>query len=190
MAISEKVPVRLNEEQRRTLHRITKTGTHPSAMLRRAQILLKSDADGPDGWSDKRTGKTLGCSFMTVRRVRQQFDNEKGARHYFKKVPGTISEITISQISSYLAEGVTACVTREGVWDWGNPQPYTSVQCPNNEKGARHYFKKVPGTFFGVSDKAAGYGLKAKSIKVQRFISRCETDEGRPPARKRCQAPF
>jgi len=71
MAISEKVPVRLNEEQRRTLHRITKTGTHPSAMLRRAQILLKSDADGPDGWSDKRTGKTLGCSFMTVRRVRQ-----------------------------------------------------------------------------------------------------------------------
>jgi transposase len=73
MAISEKMPVQLNEEQRRTLHRITKTGTHPSAMLRRAQILLKSDANGPDGWSDKRIGETLGCSFMTVRRVRQQF---------------------------------------------------------------------------------------------------------------------
>lgn len=73
MAISEKVPVRLNEEQRRILHRITKTGTHPSAMLRRAQILLKSDVDGSDRWSDKRIGKTLGCSFMTVRRVRQQF---------------------------------------------------------------------------------------------------------------------
>jgi transposase len=76
MAISEKVPVRLNEEQRRALHRITKTGVHPSATLRRAQILLKSDVDGPDGWSDQRTGKTLGCSFMTVRRVRQQFAAE------------------------------------------------------------------------------------------------------------------
>lgn len=76
MAISEKVPVRLDEGQRRTLHRITRTGTHPSAMLRRAQILLKSDADGPDVWSDMRIGKTLGCSFMTVRRVRQQFAQE------------------------------------------------------------------------------------------------------------------
>src|ERR1700677_2531251 len=73
MALSEQVPVRLNEDQRRALNRITKTGMHPSAMLRRAQILLKSDADGPDGWSDKRIGETLGCSFMTVRRVRQQF---------------------------------------------------------------------------------------------------------------------
>ena len=76
MAIFEKVPVRLNEEQRQTLRRIIKTGTHPSAMLRRAQILLKSDADGTEGWSDKRIGKTLGCSFMTVRRVRQQFAME------------------------------------------------------------------------------------------------------------------
>ncbi len=76
MAIKEKVPVRLGEEQRRTLQRITRTGRHPAAMLRRAQILLKSDADGPDRWSDTRIGKTLGCSFMTVRRVRQQFAGE------------------------------------------------------------------------------------------------------------------
>ena len=76
MAISEKVPVGLNEKQRRTLNRITKMGTHPSLMLRRAQILLKSDADGPDRWGDRRIGKTLGCSFMTVRRVRQQFATE------------------------------------------------------------------------------------------------------------------
>jgi transposase len=65
--------VRLTEEQRKTLTRLVRTGTHPSAMLRRAQVLLKADADGPDGWSDTRIGKTLGCSSMTVRRVRQQF---------------------------------------------------------------------------------------------------------------------
>src|SRR5580658_3717611 len=73
MALSDKVSVRLNDEQRQTLQRIAKTGTHPSAMVRRAQILLKSDAGGPDRWSDKQIGKTFGCSFMTARRIRQQF---------------------------------------------------------------------------------------------------------------------
>ena len=73
MVSPRKVIVRLSEEQRKTLTRIVRTGTHPAAMLRRAQVLLKADADGPDGWSDMRIGKALGCSFMTVRRVRQQF---------------------------------------------------------------------------------------------------------------------
>lgn len=45
-------------------------------MIRRAQILLKADANDPDAWSDTRIGKTPGCSFMTVRRVRLQFGAE------------------------------------------------------------------------------------------------------------------
>jgi transposase len=68
-----KISVRLDGHQRRVLAQLARTGTHPSAQVRRAQILLKADADGPDAWSDTRIGKTLGCSFMTVRRVRQQF---------------------------------------------------------------------------------------------------------------------
>jgi transposase len=68
-----KVSVYLNDHQREVLHRLVRTGIHPSARVRRAQILLKADVDGPDVWSDTRIGKTLGCSFMTVRRVRQQF---------------------------------------------------------------------------------------------------------------------
>ncbi len=71
-----KISVRLQEEERRILLRRLRTGTHPSATLRRAQILLKADVNGPDAWSDPRIGKTLGCSFMTVRRVRQQFAAE------------------------------------------------------------------------------------------------------------------
>lgn len=73
MAPSFKVSVCLNHDQRQTLHRLLRTGTHPSATLRRAQILLRADAEGPDRWSDTRIGKMLSCSFMTVRRVRQQF---------------------------------------------------------------------------------------------------------------------
>lgn len=73
---SSKVEVRLDHRQRHILTRLVRTGTHPAAQVRRAQILLKADADGPDAWSDARIGKTLGCSFMTVRRVRQQFVSE------------------------------------------------------------------------------------------------------------------
>lgn len=73
MASSLKVVARLTDEQRRTLRQLVRTGTHPVAMVRRAQILLKADADGPDRWGDPRIGKTVGCSSMTARRVRQQF---------------------------------------------------------------------------------------------------------------------
>ena len=76
MASSLKVSVRLNNDQRQALSRLIRTGKHPAAQVRRAQILLKADTDGPDAWSDSRIGKTLGCSFMTVRRVRQQFVRE------------------------------------------------------------------------------------------------------------------
>ncbi len=73
MVSPQKVVVRLTADQRQMLTRLVRTGTHPAAMLRRAQVLLKADADGPDDWSDTRIGEALGCSFMTVRRVRQQF---------------------------------------------------------------------------------------------------------------------
>ncbi len=76
MASRLKVVVRLDDSQRQALTRLVRTGTHPAATLRRAQILLKADAGGPDGWSDPRIGEALGCSFMTVRRVRQQFAAE------------------------------------------------------------------------------------------------------------------
>jgi transposase len=73
MARSDKITVRLDDDQRRTLNHLIRTGTHSSATLRRAQILLKTDADGPDGWDDAQISQTLCCSYMTVRRVRQQF---------------------------------------------------------------------------------------------------------------------
>lgn len=73
MALADKVVVRLTSEQRDALRRIVRTGTHPAAMLRRAQVLLKTDTDGPDGWSDERIAEALDTTRMTVRRVRQQF---------------------------------------------------------------------------------------------------------------------
>lgn len=76
MALSEKVVVRLTPEQRQALRRIVRTGTHPAAMQRRAHILLKTDAAGPDAWPDERIADALDTTRMTVRRVRQQFATE------------------------------------------------------------------------------------------------------------------
>ncbi len=65
--------VRLTDGEREELAEVVRKFKGTRQKVRRAQVLLKADADGPDAWSDMRIGKTLGCSFMTVRRGRQQF---------------------------------------------------------------------------------------------------------------------
>lgn len=76
MAVKDKVVIRLTAEQRVALRAIVQTGRHPAAMRRRAQILLKSDLDGPDAWSDPQIARAVDSSRMTVMRVRQQFAAE------------------------------------------------------------------------------------------------------------------
>ena len=76
MGPKTKVEVRLTDDQRETLERLVQTGSHPAAMRRRADILLLSDADGPDAWSDDDIAERLETSRMTVQRVRQQFAAE------------------------------------------------------------------------------------------------------------------
>jgi len=73
MPPSSKVVVRLTADQRRTLERVARTGEHPALTTRRARILLKADADGPDAWTDERIAEALDTTRMTVSRVRQQF---------------------------------------------------------------------------------------------------------------------
>ena len=73
MAPASKVVVRLTADQRQALERVIDTGVHPAPTIRRARILLKADADGPDGWTDERIADALDTTRMTVMRVRQQF---------------------------------------------------------------------------------------------------------------------
>ena len=49
----KKYIVRLSEEERTTLEKIVKKFKGSSEKVRRAQILLKADANGPN-WKDKR----------------------------------------------------------------------------------------------------------------------------------------
>jgi transposase len=73
MSLASKVEVRLTEEQRSTLQRLVHTGAHTAHATRRARILLKADADGPDAWTDERIAQALDINRMTVSRVRAQF---------------------------------------------------------------------------------------------------------------------
>jgi len=73
MSPASKVEVRLTEEQRAALEQLVHTGSHPAHATRRARILLKADASGPDAWPDERIAEALDINRMTVSRVRGQF---------------------------------------------------------------------------------------------------------------------
>jgi transposase len=76
MAPASKVVVRLTADQRHALEALVHTGAHPAHAVRRARILLKADAGGPDGWPDERIAEALDINRMTVSRVRAQFAAE------------------------------------------------------------------------------------------------------------------
>ena len=43
--------------------------------MRRAQVLLKADADGP-GWTDRKIADAFGCRINTVEKIRQRLVTE------------------------------------------------------------------------------------------------------------------
>ena len=73
MTPATKVVIRLTDEQRQALQALVHTGTHQAHARRRAAILLRADASGPDAWPDERIAQALDLNRMTVARVRQQF---------------------------------------------------------------------------------------------------------------------
>ena len=96
-APASKIEVRLSADQRTTLQRLVRTGTHSAHGRRRAAILLRADADGPDNWTDDRIAAALGINRNTVWRVRAQFVAEgldatlhkkKAAGRQYRKLDG------------------------------------------------------------------------------------------------------
>lgn len=66
----KKFIVRLSGEEREQLGQIVKTFKGSSQKVRRAQILLKADADGP-AWADQQIAEAFGCRRQTVENVRR-----------------------------------------------------------------------------------------------------------------------
>jgi Homeodomain-like domain len=71
MAMLKKYIVRLTEQERRTLWGIVRKFKGSSAKVRRAQVLLKADVDGPQ-WTDQRIADAFGCRTRTIEYLRQR----------------------------------------------------------------------------------------------------------------------
>lgn len=74
----KKYVVRLTDEERVELAGIVKKLKGTSQKVRRAQILLKADADGPN-WTDQRISEAFACRVQTVEKIRQRLV-ERGFR--------------------------------------------------------------------------------------------------------------
>src|SRR3972149_6494440 len=70
--MQKKYIVRLSKQERNTLREGVKKRKGGSEKVRRAQILVKADADGPAG-SDSRIAEAFGCRRQTVEMIRQRF---------------------------------------------------------------------------------------------------------------------
>lgn len=69
--MQKKYIVRLTDEERATLSEVVKKLKGSSQKVRRAQILLKADADGP-AWTDAKIAEAIGCRTKTVENIRER----------------------------------------------------------------------------------------------------------------------
>jgi len=86
--MNKKYIVRLTDEERAICEATIKQEKGTSEKLRRARILLKSDADGP-AWDDAKISEAVGCRTRTVENVRQAFACEGFERALVRKKPAT-----------------------------------------------------------------------------------------------------
>ena len=87
MALKDKFVVRLTAEQREELERLATTGQRQAALITRARILLKADADA-DAWPDDQIAQALQTSTATVARIRKKFVQE-GLHQAIQRRPPT-----------------------------------------------------------------------------------------------------
>ncbi len=71
----KKYIVRLSDEERQSCMYVVKKLKGSSQKVRRAQILLKADADGP-AWTDARIAEAFGCRIQTIEDLRKRLVTE------------------------------------------------------------------------------------------------------------------
>jgi Homeodomain-like domain len=76
--MQKKYIVRLTDEERAELQMVVKKLKGSSQKVRRAQVLLKADANGPN-WTDERIAAAFSCRVQTIEQIRQRLV-ERGFR--------------------------------------------------------------------------------------------------------------
>jgi hypothetical protein len=75
LAMQKKYIVRLTDAERETLNRLIKGRRVSAQKVRRAQVLLKADADGPN-WTDVKIAEAFDCRTRTVEYIRERLVTE------------------------------------------------------------------------------------------------------------------
>lgn len=70
--MSKRYIVRLTDEERKELEKMTGSGKQAAYKIKHAQILLKSDMNGPQ-WSDEKIAEAFDTHVNTPRNIRQRF---------------------------------------------------------------------------------------------------------------------
>ena len=73
--MNKKYIVRLSDQERAELMGVVKKLQGSSQKVRRAQILLKADAEGP-GWTDVRIAEAFSCRVQTIENLRKRLVTE------------------------------------------------------------------------------------------------------------------
>jgi len=73
--MNKKYIVRLSEQERDVCNDVIKNLKGSSQKFRRAQILLKADADGP-GWPDAKIAEAFNCRVQTIENLRKRLVTE------------------------------------------------------------------------------------------------------------------
>ena len=73
--MNKKYIVRLSDEERNVCQDVVKKLKGTSQKVRRAQILLKTDADGP-AWTDARIAEAFSCRVQTIENLRKRVVTE------------------------------------------------------------------------------------------------------------------
>ena len=70
--MAKKYVVRLTHSERETLNDLIKKQRVAAQRVLRAQVLLKTDADGPK-WTDARIAEAFDCPTQTIEKIRERF---------------------------------------------------------------------------------------------------------------------
>jgi transposase len=70
--MAKKYVVRLTDSERETLSHLIKKQRVAAQRVLRAQVLLKTDSDGPM-WTDTKIAEAFGCSRQTIEKIRERF---------------------------------------------------------------------------------------------------------------------
>lgn len=113
MVVNKKYIVRLTNEEREELGRLVRTGKAAAQKIRRANILLKTDANGP-GWTDQHIAEAFGCRVRTIEKLRQRcvedgvetaVSGKPSSRTYARKLDGAGEARLIALACSEPPEG-------------------------------------------------------------------------------------